>query len=397
MNKTSKDLILFIKMLLTNKYEKLDNPNYNEIYKLAKFHSIQNMLYYAIMAYIDKFSLTSQVEPELLKKLASDNKNAIAKAAYQEEEKEVIFKELEANNIKYMPMKGSIIKYLYPSIDMRSMADLDIYFDDLRSAEVRKILINLGYDVTLYKKSNHDTYQKIPFMEVEMHRGLLSESYAISRYYKDFWPRLIKASEESFQYNFNINDYYVFMTAHAARHFSSGGIGIRNVVDEYIYLNKYQDELDFDYINKELSHIGLAKFESNLKKLSKYWFTDVALEPADVSLMEEMADYIIKSGTYGTLEHGTLNKLMGEGVSENINASKVKYLWHRLFPSISNMKRRNPILNKVIILLPWFYFTRLLRGIFKKREDTKAEVKATTKVNKKHIEKNKKMHDDIGA
>ena len=155
MNKTSKDLISLLKMLLTCNYEKLDNPNYNEIYKLAKFHSIQNMLYYAIMAYIDKFSLTSQVEPELLKKLASDNKNAIAKAAYQEEEKEAIFKELEANNIKYMPMKGSIIKYLYPSIDMRSMADLDIYFDDLRSAEVRKILINLGYEVESYKKSNH--------------------------------------------------------------------------------------------------------------------------------------------------------------------------------------------------------------------------------------------------
>ena len=397
MNKTSKDLISLLKMLLTCNYEKLDNPNYNEIYKLAKFHSIQNMLYYAIMAYIDKFSLTSQVEPELLKKLASDNKNAIAKAAYQEEEKEAIFKELEANNIKYMPMKGSIIKYLYPSIDMRSMADLDIYFDDLRSAEVRKILINLGYEVESYKKSNHDTYQKIPFMEVEMHRELMEESYIMSRYYKNSWSRLVKASEDSYQYSFNINDYYVFMTAHAARHFSSGGFGIRNVIDEYIYLDKYSNQLDFNYINKELDHIGLAKFESNLKKLSKYWFLDVALEQADVSLMEEMSDYIIKSGAYGTIEHYTLNTLMGDGVSENINASKAKYLWRRLFPSLSDMKNRHPILNKVIILLPWFYFTRLLRGIFKKREDTKAEVKATTKVNKKNIVKNKKMHDNIGA
>ena len=397
MNKNAKDLISLIKMLLTKNYVMLENPNYNEIYKIAKYHSIQNMLYYAIMEYKEKFSLTSTIDPTLLKQLSTDNKNALAKAAYQEEEKEAIFKALEDANIDYMPMKGSIIKYLYPTIDMRSMADLDIYFDDLRSAEVRKILINLGYEVTLYKKSNHDTYVKVPFMEIEMHRELLSESYAISRYYKNFWPRLEKVKADGCEYQFNINDYYVFMVAHAAKHFSIGGMGIRNLIDEFIYLNAYKDKLDYFYIEEELKKIGIYKFESNLKKLSSYWFEDASLSEEDTKLMEEMVDYIIKSGTFGTIEHSVMNDLMGAGVSDTINASKTKYLLRRLFPPVSDMKRRHPVLNKVIILLPWFYFTRLLRGIFKKRDKATAEVKATSRASKKNLEKNKQMHDDIGA
>ena len=42
----------------------------------------------------------------------------------------------------------------------------------------------------------------------------------------------------------------------------------------------------------------------------------------------------------------------------------IKYILKRLFPPYSSMKRRNPVLKKIPILLPWFYFTRLLKGLF---------------------------------
>ena len=396
MNKNAKDLISLIKMLLTKNYVMLEDPNYSEIYKIAKYHSIQNMLYYAIMEYKEKFSLTSTIDPTLLKQLSTDNKNALAKAAYQEEEKEAIFKKLEEAKIDYMPMKGSIIKYLYPSIDMRSMADLDIYFDATKSKIVKNIMLDLGYSLDL-SNIDQDIYKKIPFMNVEMHKNLASESFVVGRYFKDYWPRLEKVKENGQEYQFNINDYYIFMVSHNAIDFSIAGMGIRRVIDEFIYLSKYRNELDYDYIEKELNNIELAKFESNLRKLAMYWFDDQVLNEDDTKLMEEMVDYIIKSGTYGTIEHNILNKLMGEGVSDDINASKVKYILRRLFPSVSFMKERNPILKKVIILLPWFYFIRLCKGIFSKKKSAKNEYKATTRFDKNKYEKNQKMHDDIGA
>lgn len=397
MNKNAKDLISLIKMLLTKNYVMLESPNYSEIYKIAKYHSIQNMLYYAIMEYKEAFSLSSTIDPTLLKQLSIDNKNALAKAAYQEAEKEAIFKALEENKIDYMPMKGSIIKYLYPTIDMRSMADLDIYFDDAKSAEVRKILINLGYEVKSYKKSNHDTYVKIPFMNIEMHRDLFGESYAISRYYKNFWPRLEKTKTDRCEYQFNINDYYVFMVAHSSVHFSFGGMGIRNVIDEFIYLNKYQNKLDYFYIEEELKSIGIYKFESNLKKLSSYWFEDKELNEEDTKLMEKMADYIIESGTYGTIEHNVLNDFMGKDVANSIHLSKTKFIIKKMFPPVGTMKEANPILNKVIIMLPWFYFTRLLKAVFKRRKKTNTELRVASKLDEEKVRKNKEMHDDIGA
>ena len=397
MIKSANDLISLIRMILKGDFQKLENPDYNEIYKLAKFHSIQNMLYYAILKYIEVYDCASSISPELLKMLSKENRTALAKTAAQEEERVQISKEFEKAAIKYMFLKGSVIKYLYPSIDMRSMADIDIYFDDIKSAEVRKIFVSLGYDIEAYRKSNHDVYKKVPFMNIETHRDLMNESYWMHLYYKDFWPRLIKKEESEYEYEFSLEDYYIFMTAHAAKHFSVGGMGVRNVIDEYIYLTKYEDKLDFNYISEELNKLGLAKFEKNLRNIATYWFGEGKLDKEDEDIIKEMTKFIIDSGAYGTVSHSVLKDMMGAEAEENINASRFKYFFRRAFPSYYHMKNRNPILKKIPILLPWFYFTRLLKFVFVKNKNTRSAIKTVNNASAKEIQENKKLHDDIGA
>ncbi|MCR5422087.1 MAG: nucleotidyltransferase family protein [Bacilli bacterium] len=138
------NLIKLIKSVLKNEKVELINPDFEAIYKLSTFHSIQNMLFYAIKDF------QSEVNVELLKKLSKDNKMQLAKTTTQELEKELIEEKLNELKIKYLLMKGSVIKYLYPSIDMRSMADIDIYFEKDKAKEVKKMMLDLGYDNESY-------------------------------------------------------------------------------------------------------------------------------------------------------------------------------------------------------------------------------------------------------
>ena len=384
-----KNLIKLIKSLLREEKVELINPDFEAIYKLSTFHSVQNMLFYATDAY------KNQVSVEVLKKLGKDNKMQLAKTATQEIEKDKIIEELNKNQIKYMLMKGSVIKYLYPSIDMRSMADIDIYIDKDRAKDIKKMMGNLGYDSESYQHGNHDTYMKVPFMNIEMHRDLMNECYEMSRYYKNFFGRLQKGKNE-YEYVFSIDDYYIYMISHAAKHFSNGGMGIRNVVDEYVYLLNYDKELNYYYIQEELEKLGLVKFEENLRKLSNYWFLD-KVEAKDLETLELMEEFIIESGTYGTVNHNVLKNLMGKEALDKINTTRFKYMLRRAFPPYSVMKQRNPSLVKLPFLLPFFYFTRLCKFIFKRNKNIDSEIKAANNANQEDIEKMKKIHDDIGA
>lgn len=391
------NLVILINNLLNNQNHQLDNPDYKMMYKIAKFHSLQNILFYALNEYLKNNDIIEEIDSAFLKQLSKDNKMAIAKSATQEAEKEILQNALEEKNINYMLLKGSVIKYLYPSYDMRSMVDLDVYYDKSKHQEVKTLMKNLGYYTSSYLKGNHDSYMKDPFMNVEMHRYLMNECYEMSKYYHNAFLKLSKKNDKTCEYVFKNEDYYIFMIAHAAKHFSNGGTGIRTVIDEYLYLEKYNEKLDYKYINEELDKLGLVKFEANLRKLAFYWFGNYIIGKEDSEVLQRMSEYILSSGTYGTISNSIMKDFMSEETYKNLNSNKFAYIIRKAFPPYKVMKQRNPILKKWKILLPCLYFTRILKAVFVRRKSVSNLVNNTKNITKEDIEKNKKVHDDMGV
>ena len=280
-----------------------------------------------------------------------------------------ILKIFNSGKIKVMPLKGSILKKLYPSPELRTMCDIDFLYDDKH--DIRNIMQNLGYKLT-HKSNHHDVYEKPPFMNVEMHHHLISEDFNIIReYYDNIWNVVIKEDENSSVYKMSNEDFYIFMITHIAKHFQFGGIGIRYVFDEYIFLNHYKDTLDYDYIAYELEKINLKKFEENFKKLMTIWFYE---EECD-EFFEEMTKYVVESTVHGTSNHVQMLKMaIGVKGQNTLKSNKLKYLWNRVFPSFTSMKYRNPILKKLPILLPYFYIERMVTALFCKRKQTYYEI-----------------------
>lgn len=394
------NLIELIKALLNDTQPILKEANFKFIYEIAKLHSLQNILYYAINHY-QKYGY-KDVSVDILKQLTKDHQFAITRTAMQDAELELVESKLVENKIKYSVLKGSVMKYLYPSPDMRSMADIDIYFDKTKAKDLRKILTGLGYSVESYKKGNHDTYLKEPFMNIEMHRELVHDAFEYSRYYDDYFEKLEKAENSEYKYLFNDEDFYLYHITHSAKHFSQGGTGIRTVVDHYIYLNC--KTLNREYVNEELKKLDLSLYESNLTKLANFWFSNKEVDKKnkdwhykeEYELMIKMSKFIFSSTTYGSIQHQVLTGFIGEKELKNLKSSKIKRIFKLAFPPYKTMVQIYPVLKKCPILLPFTYVAKIFSIIFKRRKNAMAKLNTATNVTKEQIEEHKKTREEIG-
>ena len=383
-NKEYEYLIQIIRNVLKKEdTEYREDINYKALFNIAKMHTLLIYLYYGLKKYnIPEVS-------NLLFKYYNEN---LYKTAVQEAEKDIIMESLENNGINHMPLKGAIIKYLYPSIDLRTMCDFDCLFDKTKAKQVKKIMVDLGYEVEAYNKSNHDIYIKKPFMNIEMHKELMSDSYKISKYYHTIWNNITVVEGKKHQFEMSKEDFYIFMIAHLAKHYVSGGSGIRNFIDIYLFNLNYKD-LNYDYINTELDKLGLLTFANYSNELSLVWFE--SKESNEV--IDNFAKTIYESGIYGSFDQAVLKRIcFQENGINNLEESKFKYLFKRAFPSFEHMKTVFPVLRKVPIMLPICYLLRIFR--FKKSfSRAKIEMNSLSKVSDEKKTSIIELHDKLGV
>ena len=174
---------------------------------------------------------------------------SIRKVTAMDIDKDLLFQEMEKEKIWYMPLKGTVIKDLYPSIGLRQMSDFDILFNKTYAEKVKRIFLKLNVTCEHFGKGNHDVYFKQPVSNFEMHRTLFGENHKqeIFDYYHDIKPRLIKDKNNQYGYHFSNEDLYIYLTAHEYKHYAAGGTGLRSVLDTYVFWQKLGDQLDTEY------------------------------------------------------------------------------------------------------------------------------------------------------
>ena len=334
---------------------KIDENNLSFFANLSKCHSLLAVLYKAIS------DTKAAVKEEYLKKLEEYYLVNVRKDVLFEKERKALFAYLNDNQIDYLPLKGIIIRDYYLDPHSREYADNDVLFLSSKDTLVKEYFVKNGYKVELFRKSNHDVYQKKPFFNFEMHRELFGETDDNEKIIAYFNNYLAKAPiKEGYEHYLSKEDFYIYFTAHSYKHYHVSGCGIRTLIDYYLYLKN--NELDFDYINQELEKIDLADFSNKISSLSLKVFDEQELTNEE----KEMVLYIASSGTYGTLANS-----VSRGVKEK---GKFRYFMHRVFPPYSFYKSAYPWAYKCVILIPLAWFMRLLRILFKNPKKAKREL-----------------------
>ena len=334
----------------------IDKDKLSFFSNLSKHHSLCALLYVAIKEVkvnIDAKYLTKLEEPYLLN---------VRKHALFDKERKELYEYLDNNDIDYLPLKGIVLKDYYLDKSSREFADNDILFNKDKDKLVKDFFVKRDYEVELFRKSNHDVYLKKPFYNFEMHRSLFGETGDNKKlvvYFKDYLTKSkVKQNKEHVLSN---EDFYIYFTAHSYKHYHVSGCGIRTLIDYYLFLKN--NELDFDYINKELEKIDLVDFSNDIKDLAFKVFDGEPLNEKE----EEMLLYIASSGTYGTIEHS-----VAKGIKEK---GKFGYFMSRIFPPYSFYKNAYPWAYKTVILIPIAWLCRFFRIVFKNPKRAKSELK----------------------
>lgn len=268
----------------------------------------------------------------------------------------------EENGIKNQFMKGSRMKFLYPTPELREMSDIDVLIDGECMKKATELLAERGYTLSRSVK-HHDIYHKPPFMVVEAHKVMYDKTVDGEQYkYFSNFSRAVLCEGKTYTYDFNKEDFYIYMMAHMAKHFYARGCGIRNLVDVYVYLEKYGASMDKEYVKGELKKCGILEFTKHMEKLAYIW-----LKGEKSSMFyEDLFQYMVDSGIYGKDENGIWNKFSEEKMKDKDATPSQLKRWY-YFPPLSYMAEYYPWLETHGYLLPVAWGIRAFRGAFMKK------------------------------
>lgn len=316
--------------------EKPDYLEFERVYEYGEFHHVANIAFYSVER------LKNKPDEALYRKWLACRDKAVVLDFNQCYAAEEIRDCFEGANIRWMELQGTVIKPLYPQPDMRTMSDIDFIIDREQLVKATELLNGLGYECRLNVGVDVNAH-RAPNINVEVH----SEFFPKLREYQMVMPELFATDVNS------VNILYLYNVLHIAKHYFSGGCGIRRVLDIYFLNKNYSNCIDWDYMDAVLRQAGMVEFAAELSDLANNWFSEMKAEICHSS----MAKYIMKSGLHGHRYHLLGNRL--KGTSDSIKGlAKAKYILRRLSGSGEVLVKRYPILQRYKILYPLFWFHR---------------------------------------
>lgn len=263
---------------------------------------------------------------------------------------EKILKAFEKHKIKNAPVKGYFLKKEYPRSDFRSVSDFDILFNREQADEVKKAFSEIGYEFT-HSDDNQYHFQKKPYVFIEMHATLVHDYESFYPYLYNQLDRTVERDGYDYSCQLTPEDHYLYLLIHSSNHLRKAGLGIRMVLDVYIYYQNHKDDFDVDYLNGCLQQYGLQKFEQRIRTVGESWFSNAS----PVIGFDDFETFILLSGRLGLVSSaamiGSLRKI-SEGNKNGKHKTKLAYLLSCLFPSKASMAIHYPYLDKAPFLLP---------------------------------------------
>lgn len=152
-----------------------ENISLEELYAYQSAQDVTNISYVALERMNSSLNL---------KDYSLDNKKCIFREAHFDIAVQELYASLEKSAISFLPLKGAILKHLYPKPYLRYFTDVDIYVgEDFDKAEM--LLLSLGYERLVNTDHNDVSYVKRPSVHIELHRELFPDDYSFEGYFDD--------------------------------------------------------------------------------------------------------------------------------------------------------------------------------------------------------------------
>ena len=356
MNTLQRAIINILKSAITGQaYPLPEDFSLDACLEMARMHHMSALVYEgAVRCGVDKNSPDMQ---QLLRNYIA----ALFKSEKQIQAVTELFRLFEENDIDYMPLKGSKMKFLYPKPELRMMGDADILIRAEQYERIKPLLPGLGY--RRGNETDHELVWVSNSLYLELHKRLIpSYNEDFYDYYGSGWK--LAYPEKGTRYTMSPEDEWIYLFTHFAKHFRDGGIGCRHVVDLWVYL-RANPNLDMTRIHTELDKLHLLEFHGYIHTLLDVWFGD---QEAD-DRTNFMTDFIFASGSWGQLDNRTLSIIVRDSKTIKGTEGKFRYLMRTAFPPVNALNRKYTILKKAPWMLPAVWAYRPFYKLLCERED----------------------------
>ena len=350
------------------------------LYRLAKAHDLAHL----VGDGLDKNGLLTE-GTESKNRFQQERNMAVYRYEQMQYEYGRICETLEEAKIDYIPLKGALIRNLYPEPWMRTSCDIDILVreEDLHKAtDVLKEKLRYRTDG---KKAYHDvSLYSENGVHLELHFSICETLENIDKLLSRVWDYAERVSPSSSRFALK-GEFFIFhILAHASYHFVSGGCGVRPLLDLWLLKNK----LDYDEgeVEKLCAQCELSNFYKAIRAISERWFSGAETDGE----FKDVEDYILGAGVYGSSKNNVMSKTVREG-------GRFKFVMRYLFLPYSSMKTLYPVLEKHKWLLPVCWVRRWISRLFEgKAKKAAARIMLSGAQTDEELGKTKKMFEKLG-
>lgn len=341
---------------LPRELSEIDADTQKKLYFFSKNHDLAHM----IGAVLEENGLLTD---EKCKKAFSD---ARIKALYRYTRLwhgfDAIKALFEEKKIPFIPMKGALMRHLYPIPEMRTSADIDILVPEERLEEAASLL---EHELSFERKGKtfHDIHlTQGDAVSLELHYNITEEDDKLDIMLSRAWEFASPTQEGKCEYHFS-DDYFAYhVVSHACSHFIRGGCGFKPLID--LWLLKQNNAFDIEKTRKLCEKSDCHIFFDAVIALTEVWFEG----KEHTKTTRAMQDFVSGGGAYGTKDNRTAVGTAKKG------SGRIKYALSRLFMTRRQIERLYPILKKHPWLMPicqvrrWFRTIRRGRGKTAMRE-----------------------------
>lgn len=327
---TEQQFVALLRAALTGSEPPAVEPS-RELLELAARHDLSHMVADALHK---AGTLGDDEHSKNLKKLRYV---AFTRCERLQYELEATCQSLERAGISFMPLKGSVLRALYPQPWYRTSCDIDVLVhpEDIDRATAwlceeleYRCVHKGGHDYVLFAPS--DIHLELHYLMVEP--GRVAD---VDTVLEKVWEH----SEGELHCRMSDAMLYFYHIAHMAKHLKTGGCGVRTFMD--LWLLERCETADREGRRALLAQGGLERFAQSAVALAEHWFSGA--EADDIT--ETLSAFILRGGTYGTVSTGS-------AVRQRRRIDRWVMIWETVFPPYRQLKVQYPVLQRWAILYP---------------------------------------------
>ncbi len=339
--------------------EQLTVEQFKAVYTLARKHDLMYILCDAVGKSGALPTPSTEEEQAYLARVADLLEMTQYRYAKLEAELEHIGAVFEREHIPYMPLKGAVMRVMYPEPWMRVSCDIDVLVRAEDFERAAAVLVAEGFD-TNGVRGYHDQLFTCDGVHVELHHNILERQPAMDAVLETVWEHTVSKGYKTLQ----TPDFFAFhMLAHTAYHFMRGGCGVRPIMD--LWLLRQSGCADETAVREFCDRAALLPFYKTACCLGDVWFGGAEHD----DLTRRMETFILNGGLFGSAEQ--------RGAAAAAQHGRFGFLRHTVFMPYRDLKQLYPALDGKPLLTPYYQVRRIFQKVANKRIKG-AFIRATT-------------------